>query len=220
MAKIQARENYSALTLQTRSRIRAAALKLFNEQGSDHTNTHDIAEAAGMSPGNLYYHYKNKAEIISDIFYEMEFYSNRQWIERGPENPRERFVDFMQFFFGNLLRYRFFFREFSSLLNKDPVLRKMWRHYNESLRDTLERAARLWIQAGIMKKFSSQAELSAFIDNAWVIAHFSTSYFEAKRTVSDTQAHQEGMQLLIRFLYPYHTEKGQRAIDLYLLNSA
>lgn len=212
-----AREKLSALTLQTRSRIRAAALQLFNEKGSDHATTHDIAAAAGISPGNLYYHYKNKETIIADIFAEMEIFSNRQWIERGPENSRESFVDFNQFFFGNLSRYRFFFREFSSLLQKDPVLKKMWRHYNEALRGTLERAARLWIQAGVMKKFASDEELAAFIDNAWVIIHFSMSYLESKRTLSDAEAQRESLELLVRFLRPYHTEKGKRAMDLYLL---
>lgn len=207
---------HSSLTRETRSRIRKAALELFNGDGTATVTTHDIAEAAEMSPGNFYYHYKNKEAVIRDIFYEMEIYSIERWLERGPQSGRGNFVDFIQFFFGNLFKYRFFFREFSALLNADPVLKKMWRDYNDDLRTTLERAAHLWMEAGILRKFSSPAKLVAFVDNAWVLSHFSVSYLESRKSLSDKRAHEESLRLFVRYLYPYHTEKGQRALDLYL----
>ena len=46
-----------------RQRILTTALMLFNHQGSHQVSTNHIAKAMGISPGNLYYHFRNKGEI-------------------------------------------------------------------------------------------------------------------------------------------------------------
>ena len=56
----------------TKARILDAALALFNEQGTANVTTNHIAEALGMGPGNLYYHYRNKAEIVRALFARIE----------------------------------------------------------------------------------------------------------------------------------------------------
>jgi AcrR family transcriptional regulator len=56
------------MTTDTKSRILDTALALFNERGSAGVTTNHVAEALSISPGNLYYHYRNKAEIIRALF--------------------------------------------------------------------------------------------------------------------------------------------------------
>ena len=51
-----------------RDKIITAALTLFNNEGTSTVSTNHIAEAAGISPGNLYYHFHNKDEIIRELF--------------------------------------------------------------------------------------------------------------------------------------------------------
>ncbi len=54
--------------MKTRDKIVYAALELFNEHGERSITTNHIAEHIEISPGNLYYHFRNKQEIVRDIF--------------------------------------------------------------------------------------------------------------------------------------------------------
>ena len=58
--------------MKTRDRIIQASKELFNEQGERNVTTNHIASHLGISPGNLYYHFKNKQQIIFDIYLEYE----------------------------------------------------------------------------------------------------------------------------------------------------
>ena len=44
-----------------------AAAHLFREQGYERTTVRDLAQAVGMQSGSLFYHFKNKAEILEAV---------------------------------------------------------------------------------------------------------------------------------------------------------
>src|SRR5215210_3147598 len=52
----------------TRDRIIDTAIRLFNEQGTGPVSTNHLAAALGISPGNLYYHFRNKEEIVRAVY--------------------------------------------------------------------------------------------------------------------------------------------------------
>lgn len=202
-------------SLETKSRILKSALKLFNERGSDSVTTHTIADAAELSPGNLYYHFKNKAAIVRALFYEIEIFSINKWREKSPAHREVRFSDFMQFYFGSLLKYRFFFREFASILKNDPILAREWRTIYERLFAVMKESLKGWVNQGLMIPFRSSEDEDAFIETVWILAAFSQVHCEARGKTSKAME-ETSVRYLAKFLYPYHTEKGRRTIDLYL----
>jgi AcrR family transcriptional regulator len=52
----------------TRARILEVAEKLFAENGFDATSVDSIARAAGVNKALIYYHYKDKADLVTSLF--------------------------------------------------------------------------------------------------------------------------------------------------------
>lgn len=65
MAKTQAANE--RMRAESRAKILAAAQQVFAERGAFSARIGDIAAAAGMSPGNLYWHFRTKEEILAEI---------------------------------------------------------------------------------------------------------------------------------------------------------
>lgn len=52
----------------TRDRVLSTALELFNEGGTASVSTNHVAAAAEISPGNLYYWFADKDEIVRELY--------------------------------------------------------------------------------------------------------------------------------------------------------
>ncbi len=106
----------------TREKILKAALKLFNEADTQRATTNHIARAAGISPGNLYYHFRNKEEIIRALYARMteKIGFSRQ---RLPESMCE-LKRYCLFVSDVWWEYRFFRRELIFLMQRDEKLAK------------------------------------------------------------------------------------------------
>src|SRR5215216_5193871 len=110
--------------MSTREKILDTALALFNKNGTATVSTNHIAEAAGMSPGNLYYHFHNKEEIIRALFERLHA-ANAAGFELpiGKQPSLHDLQEFIRFNYKTLWQYRFAYRELVALLRSDPKLK-------------------------------------------------------------------------------------------------
>ncbi len=106
-----------------RERIIETTLRLMNELGAEAVGTNRIAAETGVSPGNLYYHFGNREEIVRALFDALE-HEFRDVLQRDTERPLapQRIAAFYLRTFDLAWRYRFFFSGTLGLLRRDPVL--------------------------------------------------------------------------------------------------
>lgn len=58
--------------LETRQHILDVAMRLFSLQGVSSTSLAEIAQAAGVTRGAIYWHFKNKSDLFSEIWQQSE----------------------------------------------------------------------------------------------------------------------------------------------------
>ena len=63
---------------ETRESIISAALDVFSRQGYCSTTLNDIAKEIGLTKGAVYWHFKNKSDLLAELinYYERRYYSN------------------------------------------------------------------------------------------------------------------------------------------------
>ena len=151
----------------TRERIVQASLQLFNVQGERSVTTNHIAAHLQISPGNLYYHFRNKQAIIAVLFAEHE--SRVDAFLRRPE--RTLTVDDKTFYLEALLaamwHYRFLHRDLEHLLETDAALAERYRQFAQRCLTHAQAIYAGFVEAGILCMTPAQVEALSL--NAWIM---------------------------------------------------
>ncbi len=126
--------------MKTRDKIILASLDLFNEQGERNVTTNHIAAYLAISPGNLYYHFRNKSDIIYEIF--LEYEKLVDYYLQIPDDRPLRLEDltfYLESVFDGLWSYRFFHRDLEFLLDSDPRLRIDYRAFTNRCLEAIQK---------------------------------------------------------------------------------
>lgn len=157
--------------MSNRERVLEAALTLFNEQGIGAVSTNHIAEAAGISPGNLYYHYRNKEEIIRALF-ERLFAA---WDEafQLPTDQAPSMTDFDTMIAANyqlIWEYRFAYREQAALLRNDPELQERYLAVRQRGYEGFASLIEAFSTAGVLSQPTDTQELEIITELCWIVS--------------------------------------------------
>src|SRR5215212_701768 len=106
----------------TAERILEVTLGLFNRFGEPNVSTTLISAELNISPGNLYYHYPAKDELINSLFAAFEKSLNE--LLHAADNVRnvEDAWLFFHMLFELIWQYRFLYRDLNDLLSKNRRL--------------------------------------------------------------------------------------------------
>ncbi len=114
----------------TAERILEVTLDLFNRFGEPNVSTTLISAELGISPGNLYYHYPAKDELINALFgrYERAL-SELLGASDNVRNVEDAWL-FFHMLFELIWQHRFLYRDLNDLLSKN---RKLETHFQNVL---------------------------------------------------------------------------------------
>ena len=188
----------------TKTRILDAALTLFNERGTSNVTTNHIAEAMGISPGNLYYHFRNKAEIVQGLFARIVGEWATNYAVPTGTMPSIQMTEIMVA--GNFqiqARYRFFFRDLTLLLNADPALAAAYRQNREAGLANTKFLLNLFAEAGVLKPFAETEVLDDLAQMLWLVGDFWQVFKDTGGTDFSPADTEQGVRLFQRLLTPH-----------------
>ena len=189
--------------MNTRERILKAALDLFNESGTTGASTNHIAAACGISPGNLYYHFRNKEEIIRALFDQMF----ALWGRSSMPDDRPLALTDLQVLvrssFVLLGEYRFIYRELIALLRRDEYLQGRWAALRERGFAGIRELFDYFAGAGVLRKPDDPDEMARIAELIWIVSEFWPASVEMSGQPLDDAQLDRGVALMLQVLQPY-----------------
>jgi len=188
--------------MKTKDRILVTSLTLFNEEGEANTTTIDIANEMDISPGNLYYHFKGKDEIIGELFQQYEVALGETLtapIER-PLSDKESNVEdnwyFLYVVMEEMFQYRFLYHNLEDILYRYPAIRKRFRRLIQLKRAALYAICQTLLKQAVIN--TQDQQLLGLVDNMTLTLTFWFSYDQLLNDNRPAQVtiHQGVLQLL------------------------
>jgi len=170
--------------LKTKDRILQISLQLFNERGERSVTTNHIAAELGISPGNLYYHFRNKHEIIKELMYQyqVETLELLSLPEDRPLTTNDK-INYFQVLSGQLWNYRFIHRDVYHLVESNEDFKKIYPRFAGQVMQQGQRIYQAFVDAGLMKMTAS--EIEALIINLWIVLTNWTNFLYMSGHISD-----------------------------------
>ena len=198
----------------TAERILEVTLELFNRFGEPNVSTTLISAELHISPGNLYYHYPAKDELINSLFDRYE----RSLGELLNASDGVRDVEDAWFFLHTLFeliwQYRFLYRDLNDLLSKN---RRLETHFQwilknktravKSMLDSMSRSGAVSIDS---REVDATATSMVVVLTYWLSFEYVRDPRRALEPESAQAALMRGAQHVLNLLAPY-LEVGQRA---------
>ena len=171
----------------TRERILETSLALFNRFGAPQVTTANIADEMNISPGNLYYHFGNKDEIVFELY---AAYESRVLPLYADSGGRHLGVDdlwlWLHLLFEQMWAYRFLYRDLDEITSRD---RRLGLRFGALLRKgaaTVVELCRGMVAAGTMR--ASERDIDALAQNVVLVAAYWPSYDRIRRAARDDAA--------------------------------
>lgn len=194
------------MAMKRRDIILDVSLGMFNDEGEANLSAVDIANELDISPGNLYYHFKGKEEIVAALYGQFE--SGVTTIlddTREAGDTLEEHWLHLYVLLEHLYHYRFFFRNTTDLLLKysgiENRFRRLLEQQYQSIRTML---GQLLNGQNIDDKGLDYVLVDELADNMMLIY---THWFEfqslRKRVLSQHSFIQSAILQIMTLLMPY-----------------
>lgn len=208
--------------MKTKDRILHTSLLLFNEEGEPNVTTVDIANEMGISPGNLYYHFRGKEIIIEDLY--DHFDREMTDILTAPIHKTVGINDswlYLYVVFEHIYQYRFLYYNLADVMHRYDKIQRRFKRLLKLKANTTKALCIDLKNHGVLRE-ASNSELDVLVNQVviTVIYWFAFNAISERNNKKPEILMHEGVFQVMSLLAPYlHDDKKEffsECKDLYL----
>ena len=156
------------MAVRTKDKILLTSLRLFNEKGERSVTTNHIAAALEMSPGNLYYHFRNKGEIIHQLFQQFENKVGGYMAKASGDFSTYSYrIKHLEGMLKITWAYRFLQRDVIQMLQENDDLKLTYRQFTIKTLKASKFIEQTLVKNGLLQM--DEEQLNALVLNIWMI---------------------------------------------------
>lgn len=198
----------------TAERILEVTLDLFNRFGEPNVSTTLISAELNISPGNLYYHYPAKDELINSLFGRYEKSLGELLNAADGVRDVEDAWFFLHTLFELIWKYRFLYRDLNDLLSKNRRLETAFqlvlRNKTRAMRGLLDGMSRTGSVRIDGRELEATATSMVVVLTYWLSFEYVRDPRRALEAEGAQHALLRGAHHVLHLLVPY-LEPAQRA---------
>ena len=192
----------------TKQKILLASLALFNNRGISNVSLRTIADTAGISVGNLQYHFNKREDIVEALYFQL--------VDKIDCIPLTRTDDLLKSFFNIsvdiftiLYEYHFFLLDFVTITRRNQKIKQHYSQLSKQRELQFLEIVDVYIKNGLFRDEVLKNEYQHLFKRTEVISNF---WFSSTLIQGDTlqeKAIQEYSLLISQSIYPYLTDKAK-----------
>ena len=163
----------------TRDRILDVCRTLFNERGPSEVTTAEIAEAVGISEGNLHYHFRRKEQIVIALFDQFEAALDSTGagaLDPGSAQPHR---SYLAGWFNMMWEWRLFYA--ANVYRLAPSLQPRLMRITDLGQTHVRNMLHNLVRDGRLA--ATPAEIDRLVVNAWIVASYWIDYLRTRQGV-------------------------------------
>jgi AcrR family transcriptional regulator len=164
----------------TRDKILEVCRLLFNERGPAEVTTAEIAEAVGISEGNLHYHFRRKEQIVVALFdHFAAALDNAGTADDGLAASPQSHGKYLAGWFNTMWEWRMFYA--AGVYRLAPSLQPRLMQLTDRGQNQVRRRLQGLVRDGVLA--ATQVEIDRLVVNAWIVASYWIDYLRSRQGV-------------------------------------
>ena len=196
---------------QTKDKIIKSAIHLFNEFGISNVTLRQIGTEAGISSGNITYHYKTKKDLMRAVYLDMQATFEKiplldHFIFEGGKG-----LELLKEALGYILDYRFFYQDTMEVFRLDPGIIPLHQAELDRMYLLIANTNYIAVGKGVFKPEPWDGYYLYLAKHIWTNMHFWVQNQAMQQKPIDDIG--EGLRTVGALIYPNYTEKGRQMYD-------
>jgi AcrR family transcriptional regulator len=193
----------------TKEIILESALKLFNSENVDHVTVRNVAKKAGISHGNLCYHFPNIESLVENLYKRLVSELDEEFNKMtGQQMSLAVLHASSAVTFRLLYKYKFLMLDFVRVMRKSKYIRDHYRQLYRSRKDQFRVMTGWMLKQGYLKPEIYPGHYEKVIEQLFIIGDFWIASSEILFEGKEKDKLDYYIDIVNQVMMPYLTEKA------------